>query len=38
MHISTEETIAATIAARWEELLDIEAAIVADLPIQAALH
>ena len=27
-----------TIAARWDELLDIEASIVADLPIQAALH
>ena len=26
------------IEARWDELLDIEAAIVADLPIQAALH
>jgi tRNA-(ms[2]io[6]A)-hydroxylase len=29
---------AQVIAARWEELLDIEAAIVAALPIQAALH
>jgi tRNA-(ms[2]io[6]A)-hydroxylase len=27
-----------TIAARWDELLDIEAALVAGLPIQAALH
>lgn len=27
-----------TIAARWEQLLDIEAAIVAGLPIRAALH
>ena len=26
------------IAARWDELLDIEAGIVASLPIQAALH
>ncbi len=29
---------AQVIAARWEELLDIEAGIVAALPIQAALH
>ncbi|MDH4040576.1 MAG: tRNA-(ms[2]io[6]A)-hydroxylase [Gammaproteobacteria bacterium] len=29
---------AQVIAARWEELLDIEAGIVAGLPIQAALH
>lgn len=29
---------AEAIAARWDELLDIEAAIVAGLPIQAALH
>ena len=28
----------AVIAQRWNELLDIEAAIVADLPIRAALH
>ncbi len=28
----------AAIAQRWSELLDIEAAIVADLPIRAALH
>lgn len=28
----------AAIAQRWNELLDIEAAIVADLPIRAALH
>ena len=28
----------ATIESRWSELLDIEAAIVAELPIQAALH
>ena len=27
-----------TIAARWDELLDVEAALVAGLPIQAALH
>ena len=27
-----------TISERWDQLLDIEAAIVADLPIQAALH
>jgi tRNA-(ms[2]io[6]A)-hydroxylase len=29
---------AQTIGARWEQLLDIEAGIVAALPIQAALH
>jgi tRNA-(ms[2]io[6]A)-hydroxylase len=29
---------ATMITQRWDELLDIEAAIVADLPIQAALH
>ncbi len=29
---------AQVIAARWDELLDIEAGIVAGLPIQAALH
>jgi tRNA-(ms[2]io[6]A)-hydroxylase len=29
---------AQVIAARWDELLDIEAGIVAALPIQAALH
>ena len=29
---------AQSIAARWDELLDIEAGIVAALPIQAALH
>ena len=29
---------AQVVAARWEELLDIEAGIVAALPIQAALH
>jgi tRNA-(ms[2]io[6]A)-hydroxylase len=28
----------ATIAQRWHELLDIEAVIVADLPLRAALH
>ncbi|MEP1472030.1 MAG: tRNA isopentenyl-2-thiomethyl-A-37 hydroxylase MiaE, partial [Halieaceae bacterium] len=28
----------AEVSARWDELLDIEAALVAELPIRAALH
>ena len=38
LHLAGKYLEAQVIAARWEELLDIEAGIVAALPIQAALH
>lgn len=38
LQLATKYLEADMIAERWDQLLDIEAAIVADLPIQAALH
>jgi len=38
LELANKYVAASTVAARWDELLDIEARIVAELPIRAALH